>query len=262
MWQTYWLHFLEMLKVYIPRVIEAAVILVIGLWIIRIIKRTSRKIMGRREVDESVKRFVYDLIKWLSYVLLFVIVITKLGIPTTSFVAIIGAAGLAVGLALQGSLANFAGGVLILLFRPFKIGDYISAQGISGTVREISIFTTSLRTDGNQLAIIPNGQLSNEKIINYSVLEQRAEMMDFIIGNRDDLNACKNALLEVALKQDRIINDNTSAPKVVVKAINEYIITLQLQYRTKTSDFWATHFTVLEEGKKALDTARELGNKK
>src|SRR5699024_12817828 len=115
----------------------------------------------------------------------FIVVISKLGISTTSFIAVIGAAGLAVGMALQGSLANFAGGVLIIIFKPFKVGDYVKAQGIFGTVEEITIFTTKLSTDNNQMAIIPNDKLSNENVINYSDIYHRNEIMEYVYGYAD-----------------------------------------------------------------------------
>lgn len=251
----YWYDFQHIFIDYIPKVAGALILLILGLWVINMLVRLTRKIMIKREVEKSVATFVVSLTKWGLTVLLIIMVISKLGVPTTSFIAVLGAAGLAIGMALQGSLGNFAGGVLILLFKPYRIGDYISAQGTSGTVIEISIFTTSLRTDGNQLAIIPNGQLSNEKIVNYSVLDRRTEVMDFPVHYLDDQDAARGAIMNVIQNHPKVIKDETTQPKVVISKITEDRVYLQAQYQAKTSEFWSTHFEVLESVKKALDQA-------
>ncbi len=211
--------------------------------------------MIKRDVDKSVSDFLKSLIKWGLTILLVIIVISKLGVPTTSFIAVLGAAGLAIDMALQGSLGNFAGGILILLFKPYRIGDYISAQDISGTVIEISIFTTSLRTDGNQLAIIPNGQLSNEKIINYSVLDKRTEVMEFPIHYLDDTDVAREIIFNIINDHPKVIKDETTKPRVVIGKITENRVYLQAIYQAKTSEFWGVHFEVLDRIKKALDKA-------
>lgn len=251
----YWDELIRILIDFVPKVVGAIIILIVGLWAINQLSRLFKKLMAKREVDPSVSIFLQSLVKWGLKILLFIIVISKLGVPTTSFVALMGAAGLAVGMALQGSLGNFAGGVLILLFKPYRVGDYINAQGISGTVRGISIFTTTLRTDGNQLAIIPNGQLSNEKIINYSTLDRRGESLEFTINLQDNLKTAKDVIMERAIANPKIIRDETTQPKVVVSKIADNGVVLQLQYLTKTSDFWSTHFQLVEEVKMGLDQA-------
>ena len=152
----------------LPSLISAALILIIGLWIVRVINRLVRKFFEKKDYDLALESFLQSFINIALKVVLFILVITQLGVQSSSLIAIVAPAGLAVGLALQGSLANFAGGVLILLFKPFKIGDFISAQGVDGTVKEITIFTTKISTFGNQIAIIPNGHLSNNNIINYN----------------------------------------------------------------------------------------------
>ncbi|MGY8910694.1 MAG: mechanosensitive ion channel family protein, partial [Flavobacteriales bacterium] len=158
----------DLLFLYAPKVITALLILFIGLYAIKIIIKSSRKLMQKRGVDITLQKFLGNFIGWILKVLLFITVISQLGVATTSFAAIIAAAGLAIGLALQGSLGNFAGGVLIMIFKPIKIGDFIEAQGESGTVKEIEIFTTKLNTPDNKEVIIPNGALSNGNIVNYS----------------------------------------------------------------------------------------------
>jgi len=160
---------------FVPSLITAVITLVVGLWIIRMINKLVKRFFDKHDYDEALETFLQSLIRAGLKFLLFVLVVTQLGVKSSSLVAMVGAAGLAVGLALQGSLANFAGGVLILLFKPFKVGDFISAQGVDGTVKEISIFTTKINTFGNQVAIVPNGQLSNNNIINYNAEATRRD---------------------------------------------------------------------------------------
>ena len=158
--------FWELVIEYSPKLISAILILIVGLYAIRFINRLVRRIMVKRELDPTLSKFLADILLWVLRVLLFVTFISKLGIETSSFVAILGAAGLAVGLSLQGSLSNFAGGMLIILFKPFKVGDTIEAQGVIGTVSEIQIFVTRLISGNNQTIFVPNGVLSNGTIIN------------------------------------------------------------------------------------------------
>lgn len=150
------------------KILYAIALLVIGFWIIKTIIKVFKKIMTKKNIDQSLSGFISDLMNWGLKILLVITVLSQLGIETTSFVAILGAAGLAVGLALQGTLSNFAGGALIMIFKPFKTGDLIEAQGHIGSVKEIQIFVTKIITPGNKLAIIPNGILSNGTIKNYT----------------------------------------------------------------------------------------------
>ena len=161
--------FIKLLIDYSPKLITALIILFIGLYAVRLINRLVRKIMVKRELDPTLSTFLADSLLWTLRFLLFVTFISKLGIETSSFVAILGAIGLAVGLSLQGSLSNFAGGMLIILFKPFRVGDSIEAQGVAGTVSEIQIFVTKLITGSNQTIFIPNGILSNGVITNFSL---------------------------------------------------------------------------------------------
>ena len=158
----------ELVVSYGLKVIAAIVIWIVGSWIIKKVLKGVKTLMAKKEYDESLQKFLLDLLNWTLKILLFVVILGKLGVETTSFAAILAAAGLAIGMALQGSLGNFAGGVLIMIFKPFKIGDLVEAQGELGAVKEIDIFTTKLIGLSNKEIIIPNGALSNGNIINYT----------------------------------------------------------------------------------------------
>jgi small conductance mechanosensitive channel len=172
---------------------------------------------------------------------------------STSLVAIIGAAGLAIGLALQGSLANFAGGVLLLLFKPFRVGDFITAQGLDGTVKEINIFYTKLNTFGNQVAIIPNGKLSNDNIVNYSAEGTRRDKISAGIGYSSDIKKAKEILLKICNDNDNILKE--PAPEVYVDELADSSVNLTLRYWANNADFWAAHWYVMEEMKQRFDAA-------
>ncbi len=238
---------------FIPGLISALILLFVGLWIIRLIKRFTRKFFEHRDYDPTLEKFAQDLINWTLKIVLFVTVITQLGVKTTSLVAIIGAAGLAIGLALQGSLANFAGGVLILLLRPFKVGDFIKAQGQEGTVKEISIFQTKLNTFGNQLAIIPNGQLSNETIVNFTEEGIRREALTFGIGYDDDVKLAKNILLALVNEQETVLQVEGKEPMIVLAELGDSSVNLSLRYWARIEDFWNLRWTILEEGIERLE---------
>ncbi len=246
-----WEQFLEWAWDFAPKVLSAIIIFLVGLWIIRIFSRGLRKFFQKKDYDETLERFLYDLFNIGLKLLLVVLVITQLGVQTSSLVAILGAAGLAVGLALQGSLSNFAGGVLILFFKPFKIGDFIEAQGISGTVKEISIFTTKLNTFGNQLAIIPNGKLSNDNIINYTSEGIRRDKIDIGISYSSNIKKAKDLLLALINEQQGVLQD--TPPEVVVTTLGDSAVTLSLRYWATNDDFWPIHFYTIEEAKKRLE---------
>lgn len=238
----------------VPELVGALILLLVGLWAIKVILRFIDKITTKREVDVSVAKFLSDILKWTLRIILFLMVISKLGINTTSFITMLGAAGLAVGMALQGSLANFAGGILIIVFKPFKVGDYITAQGLSGTVREISIFTTKLTTSTNQIAVIPNGNLSNDKVINFSALPHRREMLDIEIDYSDDIKKAKEVVLNLAMNHPKIIKDESQPmPQIMVTSLGSSGIILNMRYWTLTSDFWEVRFWMLESIKNTLE---------
>ena len=177
----------------------------------------------------------------------------QLGVQSSSLLAILGAAGLAIGLALQGSLSNFAGGVLILAFKPFRIGDFIEAQGTGGTVSEISIFTTKLVTPFNQVAIIPNAKISNDVIKNFNTNSTRKEMMTIGISYDSNIKEAKDILLNLVNEQETILQD--PAPQVVVANLGDSSVDLSLRYWTKNEDFWNVKFYNLEEAKARLEAA-------
>ncbi|RMA65666.1 mechanosensitive ion channel family protein [Ulvibacter antarcticus] len=240
---------------FLPSLIGALLLFIVGIWIIRIINGLVRKLFIKKDYDPTLENFIASLINWGLKIILFVLVVSQLGVESASLVAIIGAAGLAIGLALQGSLANFAGGVLILLLKPFKLGDFIKAQGIDGTVKEISIFTTKLTTPGNQLVIIPNGKLSNENIINYTSEGIRKEMLGFGISYDSDIKKTRDILLGLAMEQELVFKMEDKMPIVVVTELADSSVNLQLRYWTKNEDFWNTRFYTLEEGKMRLEAA-------
>ncbi len=236
---------------FLPSLVTAIITLVVGLWIIRMINKLVKRFFDKHDYDEALETFLQSLIRAGLKFLLFVLVVTQLGVKSSSLVAMVGAAGLAVGLALQGSLANFAGGVLILLFKPFKVGDFISAQGVDGTVKEISIFTTKLNTFGNQVAIIPNGQLSNNNIINYNAEDTRRDKIDVGIGYGSNIKKAKDILLDICKADDRILKD--PAPEVYVGALADSSVNLTLRFWAKNADFWGAHFHVMETLKLRFD---------
>ena len=186
----------------LPNIILALIILVVGLYIIRFLNKMVKKFFERKEYDLALESFLQSFISIALKVILFVLVVTQLGVQSSSLVAMIGAAGLAIGLALQGSLSNFAGGVLILLFKPFRVGDWISAQGVDGSVKEITIFYTKLNTFGNQVAIIPNGQLSNNNVINYNAMPTRRDNIKIGIGYGSNIKQAKDIMLQIVLFLD------------------------------------------------------------
>ncbi len=240
---------------FLPSVIGAILMLFIGLWLIKIINGFIKRFFDKKDYDPTLENFIASLINWGLKIVLFVLVITQLGVESASLVAIIGAAGLAVGLALQGSLANFAGGVLILLIKPFRVGDFISAQGVDGTVKEISIFNTKLTTFGNQLAIIPNGKLSNDNIINYTEEGIRRENLTFGIGYDDNIKQAKEILLNLVSEQDTVLKLEDKMPMVAVAELGDSSVNLTVRYWSKNEDFWNLRWLILEEGKMRLEAA-------
>ena len=245
--------FAKMLIDYSPRLIAAILLLFVGIWVIKIINSASRKVMVRRDVEPTLIKFLSDVIFWGLRILLFIAVISKLGIESSSFVAILGAAGLAVGLSLQGSLSNFAGGMLIVLFKPFKLGDAIEAQGVSGTVIDIQIFVTQLLTANNQVIFIPNGALSNGTITNFS--QQANRRTDLTIGVSYDTNIgiAKDIIIAIMAQNSKILKNQKAA--VAVKELTDSGIKLSIHAWTKKEDFSEVTSDILENCKAAFDQA-------
>lgn len=240
---------------FLPQLIGAILILFIGLWVVKLINKLVKRFFDKKDFDVTLEKFVASLINWGLKIILFVLVVTQLGVESASLVAIIGAAGLAIGLALQGSLSNFAGGVLILLLKPFKVGHFIKAQGIEGTVKEISIFTTKLNTFGNQIAVIPNGKLSNENIINYTEEQLRREAITFGISYDSNIKEAKDILLNLVNEQENVLKLEDKMPMVVVTELADSSVNLSLRYWAHIDNFWPVRFYTLEEGKKRLEAA-------
>ncbi|MHB0753862.1 mechanosensitive ion channel family protein [Polaribacter sp. M15] len=244
---------IDLLVLYTPKVITALLILIIGLYLVKVITKSSKKIMTKKGVDVTLQRFLGNLINWVLKVLLFITVISLLGIETTSFAAIIASAGLAVGLALQGSLGNFAGGVLIMIFKPFKIGDYIQAQGESGTVKEIQIFTTKLNTPDNKEIIIPNGSLSNGNIVNFSTEDTRRLDITFGVGYDSNIKETKEVIFSVINAHPSILKE--PAPAVNLSELADSSINFFTRVWVKKEDYWNVKFDLIEQTKEALDAA-------
>ena len=198
---------IELAKEFGPKLLTAILIFLIGSWVIKKIVGAARKMMAKSNYDESLQRFLLNLISWALKVFLILVVVSQLGVDVTTFAAVIAAAGLAVGLALQGSLANFAGGVLIMIFKPYRIGDLIEAQGELGAVKEIEIFTTKLITPGNKLAIIPNGAMANGNIINYTAEGLIRVDTTIGVGYDEDIKKTKQVLMEVLTSNPLVLKD-------------------------------------------------------
>ncbi len=246
-------NFIKTLIEYSPKLISAFVILFFGLYSIRLINRIIRKIMIKRDLDPTLTNFLSDILLWVLRVLLFVTVIDKLGIGTSSFVAILGAMGLAVGLSLQGSLSNFAGGMLIIVFKPFKVGDTIEAQGITGTVNEIQIFVTKIINSNNQTIFVPNGSLSNGTITNYSLQGSRRADLTISISYDTNIKKAKDIITEVLNNNPKVLK--TPAAEVSVKNLTDSSIQIAVRPWSINADFGSVSSDTLENCKIAFDTA-------
>lgn len=238
---------------YLPTLIGALLLLVVGWWVISLIVKYLKRLFEKKDYDPTLEKFTVNVVSWGLKILLFVLVITQLGVESASLVAAIGAAGLAIGLALQGSLANLAGGVLIIVLKPFKVGDWIEAQGVSGSVVEITLFYTKLDTFGNQRVVIPNGQLSNDNITNYSFNGTRRENLSFGISYDDDIKKAKEVLTNMVKEQKDILED--PAPQVIVAELGDNSVNFSVRYFAPNSVFWDLHWYMIEEGKIRLEEA-------
>lgn len=251
---TKWSEFvMEFVKENGPGFILAVVTLVVGFWLVGRITRVVKKAMRKRELDESLVPFISSLINIGLKVLVLISVAGMVGIATTSFVAILGAAGLAVGLALQGSLANFAGGVLILAFKPFKVGDLVDVQGETGVVKAITIFNTIITTPKGNTAILPNGVVANDKIVNYSKEENRRVDMVVGISYSQNIPEAKQVILE-ALKANQYVLEDP-APFVGVLEMGDNSVSMAFRPFVKGEFYWEAFFSCNEDVKIALDKA-------
>lgn len=234
-----------------PGILLALITLFIGLWIIRIVSKSILKAMVKANVDESLHKFLGSLINMLLKALLLISVASMLGFEATSFIAILGAAGLAVGLALQGSLSNFAGGVLLLLFKPFKVGDAIDAQGFVGKVHAIHVLNTIVKTFDNKTIIIPNGALANGSVTNFSTENTRRVDMSFGIGYGDDIKKAKDILQKLIDADERVLKDPASL--VVVGELGDSSVNFTVRVWCEAVNYWGIYFDMQEKVKLEFD---------
>lgn len=230
---------------YGPKLIMAIVVLIIGLWLIKILTRTLSKLLQKKNIDISLQSFFKSIVGVLLKVLLVISVLGMLGIEMTSFIAIIGAAGLAVGMALSGTLQNFAGGVIILIFKPFQVGDFINAQGHTGTVHSIQIFNTILKTLDNKTIIIPNGQLSNSSMTNFFKEPFRRVDWTFGVGYGDDIDKTKEVLKNILIGDERILKDKEIF--IGLSELADSSVNFSVRAWVKSENYWEVFFATNEK---------------
>ena len=241
----------ELITLYGLKVIAAAVIFIVGRWVAKGLKRLIVRALIKGKVDQTLVSFLGHLTYFTLLAFVIIAALNQLGIQTTSFIAILGAAGLAVGLALQGSLANFAAGVLMIIFRPFRVGDYVEGGGTAGIVEEIQIFTTKLRTPDNKSIIIPNSKITGDNIVNYSAKDSRR--MDMIVGVSydDDYDQVKEVLQDILAKDGRILEE--PAPTIGIVEFGDNSVNFAFRPWVKTAEYWDVYFALTEAIKKRFD---------
>ncbi len=241
----------EVMTFYGLKVIAAIAILVVGRWVARLISSITRRLMGKADIDPTVSSFTGSLVYIALLVFVVLAALSQLGIQTTSFIAVLGAAGLAIGLALQGSLANFAAGFLMIIFKPFRVNDYIEGAGVGGTVEEIHIFTTTLKTPDNKTVIVPNAKLTSDNIVNYTAKGTRRVDLTFGIGYQDDIDKAKKVIAEVLANDSRILKD--PPPQIALAGLGESSVDFVVRPWTTAQDYWSVYFDITEKVKKAFD---------
>lgn len=229
----------------------AIVIFFVGKWVVSLVVKGLMKAMQKGELDTTLRRFIANLVRMLLMLFVIIAAINALGVQTASLIALVGAAGLAVGLALQGSLSNFAAGVLIVLFRPYKVGDWIEGGGVSGAVEEVQILTTVLKTGDNKRVIIPNSQIMGSTITNYSANDTRR--VDLVVGvsYSDDLDKVRKELQDLVDADERILKD--PAVTIAVSELADSSVNFVLRPWVNTADYWAVYFDLTEKVKKRFD---------
>lgn len=242
---------IEVILSYGLKLLLAIITLIVGLWLIRIAGRSIQRVMERKDFDPSLSVFLKTFINALLKVMLVISVMGMVGIEMTSFIAVLGAIGLAVGLALSGTLQNFAGGVIILILKPFKVGDFIEAQGYQGTVTGIQIFNTVLTTPDNKTVIIPNGGLSTSSMINYSYETKRRVDITFEIGSKDDIDKIKAIIMEIISKDSRILKD--PEPFIAVAEFTLSSVKIVVRSWVSHENYWPVYFDMQETVKKEFD---------
>jgi small conductance mechanosensitive channel len=241
----------ELGTVWAIKLIGALAILIIGSMVIKFLTGMVRKVMERSKIDQTIVSFLHSIVKISLQIVLWLMVLGNLGVKTTSFIAILGSAGIAVGLALQGSLSNIGAGVLLIILRPFQVGHYISGGGQSGTVDSIGIFYTTLITPDNKKIIVPNSKVASDSITNYSAMERRRVDFTFGISYDDDIKLAKNILNEIVANEERILKD--PAPQIVVAELGDSSVNFAVRTWAKASDYWSLYFDMLERVKVTFD---------
>lgn len=233
------------------KILAALAVFIIGKWAAKKLRKVVENLMKKGSVDPTLIKFISNLMYTILLVVVILAALSQLGIQTTSFLAILGAAGLAIGLALQGSLSNFASGVLLIFFRPFKVGDFVTVGGESGSVSQIQLFTTELKTPDNKVIIIPNSQITSNVITNFSAQETRRVDLTFGIGYGDDLLKAKNILNDLVNSDERILKD--PAPFIAVSELADSSVNFVVRAWTKTGDYWSVYFDMTEKVKLTFD---------
>ena len=249
--QSFFGKFMDKIIGFLPSIIGAIIVLFVGVWICRFIRKFVRRLMIARSVDITIQNFVNELLRWVLYIILFLTVIQKVGVPVSSFLGALAAAGVAIGLALQGSLSNFAGGIMLLILKPFRIGDSIEVEGHLGTVERIGMFYTTIIKFGNERVIIPNGPLFSDNIINYSQNPTRRDNIIVGIGYGSDLKKAKEILYSLTQSCPTALQD--PAPVVYVNELADSSVNFTVRVWSKTEHYWDTHFYLIEQIKLTFD---------
>lgn len=250
-WQTVLVYAKKIATEYGPNILLSLTVLILGRMVARILRKISVRVMKKSNTEASIQSFVSSLVYITSMVFVVIASLNILGMPTASFVAVVGAAGLAIGLAFQGALSNFAAGFLIIIFKPYKIGDFIEGGGESGDVKAIQLFTTTLTTTDNKTVIIPNSQMTNGNITNYSTEEKRRIDLVVGIGYDDDIDHAKKILTQITKQNSSVLKEPETVIAVVELADSS--VNFVVRPWVKTADYWSTYFKLQETIKKELD---------
>ena len=235
------------------KILLALVIFIVGKWVVNRVTNLLGKMMERAELDPTLVKFLSNIVYAILLAAVILAALDKLGVPITSLIAILGAAGLAVGLALKDSLGNFAAGVMIILFRPFKQGDLVEVAGVSGSIVEVKIFSTYLTTPDNKMVIVPNSQIYSDTITNYSALDQRRVDLVFGVGYDDDLKVARRVLTDICEKHPLVLDE--PATKIFVKELGASSVDFAVRPWAATADYWTVYGDLLEEAKVQLEAA-------
>ena len=231
-------------------ILIAVAIYIVGRWIVRYLDRLLGRIFTRREMEVSLAKFIRSFVRTALYVIIIITIVRKLGIDTSSFVALLASTGVAIGMALSGTLQNFAGGIMILLLRPFRIGDYVQTQGVEGSIKEIKLFNTVINTVDNKLITLPNGPIVNNIINNFSAENRRRVDLSVSISYGDDYDVARQALLDIIAADERIEKD--PAPFVAIGSLGENAVSITIRVWAKSSDYWGIYHDLNEKIYKEL----------